>query len=166
MTIYFVCDKRDSGFCFCFHNHFLLSPFRAIFAFICSWRIRQYSKQFYPRSVCVTGSCILNSKDTKQRERYQMNSFSGNKAPLNKITLDLEKARECFALPILFGRGGWARGGPGQVAYSSQEPSRPRWWQAGLCPLAPSREPADRTQRAVKKIFFSLLRYNWHITLY
>lgn len=26
VTIYFVCDKRDSGFCFCFHNHFLLSP--------------------------------------------------------------------------------------------------------------------------------------------
>lgn len=26
MTIYFVCDKRDSGFCFCFHNHSFLNP--------------------------------------------------------------------------------------------------------------------------------------------
>ena len=35
-----------------------------------------------------------------------MNSFSGNKALSNKTTLDLEKDRKCFALPIFFGRDG------------------------------------------------------------
>lgn len=37
-----------------------------------------------------------------------MNRFYGNRASLNKITLDLEKARECFVLPILSWQG-WLR---------------------------------------------------------
>lgn len=37
------------------------------------------------------------SKDTKQHTGTLKSGSYGNKDPLNKITLDLEKARECFS---------------------------------------------------------------------
>ena len=126
MTTYFVGDKSDACFCFCFYKHFLLSPLWCYTCVCLHLKTLSVLKiALSQEHIWLIGEWMLNSKDTKQHaEIPKMKSFSGKRKNLLLIKLPWTW-RECFALSFLFGRGGWdkARVRPGQVVSSFQEPS-------------------------------------------
>lgn len=124
---YLLCDKRDSGFCF--HNCFSWVPFGTIL----------HLKNISNLIILSQAYGYLTEKMPNNLQIYQMNSFSRNKALSNKPLLCLGEGQKVFLLSPS-GRDGWGcveGWDHGRGVYSFSGLKQCRWWQAGLCPLAP-----------------------------